>query len=63
MPDGTVLPWSPWHYHGMAKKKAERALDKQALLRIKKENGAPRVANSAREPELIQDAPVDRSDH
>jgi len=47
----------------MAKKKAERSLDKQALLRIKKENGAPRVANSAREPALIQDAPVDRADH
>jgi len=47
----------------MAKKRVTRALDKQALLRIKKENGAPRVANSAREPELIQDAPVDRSDH
>jgi hypothetical protein len=47
----------------MAKKRAKRDLDKQVLLRIKKENGAPRVANSAREPALIRDAPVDRTDH
>jgi hypothetical protein len=47
----------------MAKKTVKGAIDKQALLRIKKENGAPRVANSARKPVLIKVAPVDRADH
>jgi hypothetical protein len=45
----------------VAKKKAKKDLDKEALARVKKEMAEPRMANSVREHELNQIAPTDRA--
>jgi hypothetical protein len=45
----------------MAKKKAKKELDKEALSRVKKEMAKPRMANSVREQEVNQNAPTDRA--
>jgi hypothetical protein len=45
----------------MAKKKAKKDLDKEALARVKKEMAEPRMADSVREHELNQNAPRDRA--
>jgi hypothetical protein len=45
----------------MAKKKAKKELDKEALSRVKKEMAEPRMANSVREQKVNQNAPTDRA--
>jgi hypothetical protein len=43
------------------KKKVEKELDTEVLSRVKKEMAGPRMANSAREQKVNQDAPTDRA--
>ena len=45
----------------MAKKKAKKELDKEALSRVRKEMAEPRFANSAREQKVNRSAPRDRA--
>jgi hypothetical protein len=45
----------------MARKKAKKELDKEALSRVKKEMAEPRMAHSAREQQVSQDAQTDRA--
>jgi hypothetical protein len=45
----------------MAKKKAKKELDKEVLSRVKKEMAEPRMASSARQQEVNQNAPTDRA--
>jgi hypothetical protein len=45
----------------MAKRKAKKELDKEALSRVKKEMAEPRMANSVRELKVNQNASRDRA--
>jgi hypothetical protein len=45
----------------MAEKKNTKECVKEALARVKKEMAAPRMANSAREQDVNQNAPTHRA--